>query len=63
MVQRIEDPKPRLPRRVEHLRHMQHTAIGVGNGLQAIPELVALADKIVIRIDHQSYTDRSPEGR
>src|SRR5262249_47382424 len=57
VMQRIEDAKTRLPRRVEHLRHMQHTAIGFGNGLQATPELAALGDKIVIRIDHQKGGD------
>src|SRR5207245_1753621 len=36
-MQRIEDAQPRLPRRMQDLHHMRHTAIRFRNSLQAIP--------------------------
>ena len=52
-MQRIEDAKPRLPRRMQHLQHMRHTPIAFCHSLQAIPHLASLGHEIVIRIDHQ----------
>src|SRR5262249_42548464 len=37
MMQRIEDAKPRLPRRIQNLQHMRNTTISFCNSLQAIP--------------------------
>jgi hypothetical protein len=55
-MQRIEDTQSRLPRRLEHLRHMKHTApLASATALRL--QLVALGDKIVIRIDHQKGGD------
>src|SRR5215471_3762921 len=53
MMHRVEDAKPRRPRRLQYLRHMRNTTICFGNSLHAAPELAALGDEIVIRIDHQ----------
>src|SRR5262245_12228253 len=37
MMQRIEHPKVRLPRRIQHLQHMRNTTVCVCNSLQTIP--------------------------
>jgi hypothetical protein len=43
MMQRIEDVKPRLPRRIQDLQHMRHTTIRFRNSLQAISDLPNMA--------------------
>ena len=57
MMQRIEDAKPRLPRRMQHLHHMRNPPIGFCHSLQAIPYLASLGHEIVIRIDHQKCSE------
>src|SRR4029453_1449720 len=57
MMQRIEDAKPRLPRRMQNLQHMRNTTIRFCDSLQAIPCLAALGNEIVIRIDHQKCSE------
>src|SRR5262249_30782541 len=37
MVQRVEDGKPRLPRRIQDLQHMRNATIRLCDSLQAIP--------------------------
>src|SRR4029453_16898722 len=43
-MQCVDDAEPRLSRRVEYLRHVSHTAIGFGDGLQATPHLATLGE-------------------
>ena len=57
MMQRIEDAKLRLPRRLQDLQHMRNTLICFCNSLQAIPDLASLGNEIVVRIDHQKCGD------
>ena len=57
MMQRIEDAKPRLPRRIQDLQHMRNTIICFCNSLQAIPYFASLGNEIVIRIDHEKCSD------
>lgn len=49
----IEDPKLRLPCRVQNLQHMRNTAVRLGDSFDAGPELPAFRDEVVIWIDHQ----------
>jgi hypothetical protein len=56
-MQRIENGNARLPRRVEHLRHMRNTLVGFSNTLQAIPYLASLGDEIVVGIDDEKGGD------
>ena len=56
-MQRIEDAKPRLPRRMQDLQHMRNTIICVRNSLQAIPYFASLGNEVVVRIDHQKCSD------
>jgi hypothetical protein len=53
MMQSIEDAKPRLPRRIQDLEHVRKTTNRFRDRLQAIPDLAALGNEIVVRIDHQ----------
>src|SRR5262245_25472791 len=53
MMHCIEDPKLRLPRGVEDLQHIRNAAIRLGDSPNAVPELAAFGDEVVIGIDHQ----------
>src|SRR5262249_26841307 len=53
MMHCIEDPKFRLPRDVEDLQHIRNAAIRLRYSPNAVPELAALGNEIVIGIDHQ----------
>src|SRR5262249_23491856 len=46
-VERIEDAKLRLPRRIQDLQHMRNTLVGFSHTLQAIPYFPALGNEIV----------------
>src|SRR5262249_6286027 len=54
----IEDAQSRAPRRVQDLQHMRDAVVGFGNLLYAIPELSALGDEVVVRVDHEKCGDR-----
>ena len=56
-MQRIEDAKPRLPRRSQDLQHMRNTVISLCNSLQAIPYFASLGNEIVVRIDDEKCSD------
>src|SRR5215510_9497203 len=53
MMQCIEDPKLRLPRGVEDLQHIRNAAIRLRDSPNAVPELAAFGNEVVIGIDHQ----------
>src|SRR5215467_5137457 len=56
-MHRIEDPELRLPCRIQDLQHMWNTVIRFGDSLDTRPNLPALGNKVVIRIDHQKCGD------
>jgi hypothetical protein len=58
-MQRIEDPKPRLPHCVQDLQHMRDAVIRFCNSPNAAPYFAAFGNEIVIRIDHQKRSDLS----
>src|SRR5215813_6079240 len=53
MMHCIEDPKFRLPRGVEDPQHIRNAAISLSDSPNAVPELAALGNEVVIGIDHQ----------
>src|SRR5262245_31401138 len=53
MMHRIEDPKLRLPRGLQNLEHIGNAAIRLRDSPNAVPELAALGNEVVIGIDHQ----------
>src|SRR5262245_24174549 len=57
MMHCIEDPKFRIPRRVQDLQHMGNAAIRFGISANAAPYLASLGNEVVIRIDHQKRSD------
>ena len=57
MMQRIENAKSRLPRRIQDSQHIRNTLISFCNSLQAIPYLAPLGNEVVIWIDHQKCSD------
>src|SRR5262249_26957628 len=57
MMQRIEDAKPRLSRRIQNLQHMGNTTICFCDSLQAIPYLASFGNEIVVRIDDEKCSD------
>src|SRR5262249_44877182 len=52
-MQRVEDAKPRGPRRFRDLCHVRNAIIGLGDALHAIPELAALGNEIVVGVDYE----------
>src|SRR5262249_510697 len=57
-MSRVKDAKPRRPRGVLDLQHVRHAVILLCDVLQAIPDLSALGDEVVIGIDHESCRER-----
>src|SRR5215470_18034532 len=47
-----ENPLLRLPRGIEDLLHMGNAVVRIGNGFDARPDLAALGNEVVVRIDH-----------
>src|SRR5262245_9231392 len=52
-MQRIKDAHFRFPCRIQHIQHVRNTAIRFCNSLKAMPQLAAIGNEVVIRIDHQ----------
>ena len=52
-MERIEHAQLRVPRRTEDRGHVRNAVIGFCHTLQALPDLAALGDEIVIGVDHQ----------
>src|SRR5262245_4526608 len=57
MMHRVEHPKPRLSRGVQDLQHMRNAVVRLRDPLNARPELAALGDEVVVRINHQKRCD------
>src|SRR5262249_17780654 len=57
MMQRVEDAKISLPRPVQDRQHVGHAVVRFGHGPHAIPELPALGDEVVVRIDDDERRD------
>src|SRR5262250_2201281 len=49
----IEHAQSRAPRRTQDLQHMRNAVVGFGDLLHAIPELSALGNEVVVRVDHE----------
>jgi hypothetical protein len=58
-MRRIEDPKPRLPCRMQDLQHMRNAVIRFCNHADAVPYLAAFGYEIVIGINHQKRGELS----
>ncbi len=56
-MHRIENPDTGLSRRFKNLLHMRNTLVPFGDGLYAIPDLAALGNEVVIRIDQDKSGD------
>jgi hypothetical protein len=52
-MQRVEHAKPGSPRGIQDLQHVRDATIGLRDTAQAIPDLAALGNEIVVRVDHQ----------
>src|SRR5262245_56678676 len=57
MMHCIEDAKLRLPRGIEDLQHIRNAAIRLRDSPNAIPELAAFGNEVVIRINHQKCSE------
>ena len=57
MMHGIEDPKLRLARGIENFQHVGNAVVGVSDRFDAGPDLAALGNEIVVRIDHQKRSD------
>src|SRR5262245_35419846 len=57
MVQGIEYPKLRLPCRIEDLQHVRNAIVRFGDRANAVPELAALGNEVVVGIDYQEPGD------
>jgi hypothetical protein len=58
-MQSIEDPKLRLPRRVQDLQHMRNAVISLLQQPECGPVFCRLRNEIVIGIDHQKRSELS----
>ncbi len=50
-MHRVENPDTGFSRRFKNLLHMRNTLVPFGDALYAIPDLAALGNEVVIRID------------
>jgi hypothetical protein len=57
MMHGVEDAKLGLSRGIQDLQHVGHAVVGFGNRFDAGPDLAALGDEVVVRIDHQKGGD------
>jgi hypothetical protein len=57
MMHGIEDPKLSLPRGIQDLLHVRNAVIRFGNSFDAWPNLAALGNEVVVRIDHQKRSE------
>src|SRR5262249_41568669 len=53
MVEGVEDAETGVSRGGEDAEHIRNALIGLGNGLDAVPDLAAFGDEIVIGIDYE----------
>src|SRR5262245_17850864 len=51
-MERIEHTEPRLPRRIQNRGHVMNAAVGFCHSPQALPDLAAIGDEIVVWVDH-----------
>src|SRR5215469_7716866 len=57
MMHRIEDTKLGCARGIQDLHHVGNAAVCFSDRLDAGPDLAALGNEVVVRIDHQEGTD------
>src|SRR4029077_5588285 len=57
-MHRVEDTQPCATRTIQDSQHVRNALVGFGHSLNAIPDLAALGNEIVVRIDHQECSDR-----
>ena len=57
MMERIENPKPRLPRRIQNFEHVRNALVSFRNALDTVPYLSAVGNEVVVRIDDQKCRD------
>ena len=63
MMHCIEDPKLRLPRGIQDLKHVWNAVIRFFNSPYAIPHFAPLGNEVVMWIDHQKCSDLFVELR
>jgi hypothetical protein len=51
-MHRVENPDTGLSRRFKNLHHVRNTLVPFGDAHYAIPDLAALGNEVVVRIDH-----------
>src|ERR1700728_4127473 len=59
VMQRVEHLNVGIARGLEDLTHVPDTPIGLGNSLEAVPDLAALGNEVVVRVNHHQAGDAS----